>query len=478
MATAMSALAQYTNTTNFVGYDLLSTANSSRANSTTDVNMEYQAPYSLPVIIILAVILTAIILVTIIGNTMVIVAFATDYKLRLNVSNFFLLNLACADFMIGLLSLPLNSAWMLYGRWPFGEVVCKVWICVDFVVCYESVCAIILISLDRYWLVSKKYYLTTQTRKNVFLLCLSTWIFSVMLFVPLALGWTAFTGERNIDYYEVCEIESWENLKYNIAMIVFEFFLPLFTLAYLNLSIYIYIRRRAKKLQRLKPQLQALQQNRVENAEKLKKGANKEDGAVKNNVEIACKGQNETGEEDKTVSYRDRVKCEQNDDTSDSDIANGTDDETAPSRNSSRRSVKEFLKGIVKRRKSSRLSSMRRHQRHKKAAKRLSVLVIAFVICWAPYKIMSLVNIVCDDCFNMNVWDFVNYLLWCNSTVNPLLYAFCNLIGLDRHVVWTGIEEPRFIMLIKKYDLGRRGFYVRGREFQSSGAVEEKEWRP
>ncbi|XP_070552349.1 histamine H3 receptor-like [Ptychodera flava] len=379
-------------------------------------------PYSTTVTIIIAIVLTCIIVMTVLGNSMVILAFVVDSKLRQKIGNFYLLNLALSDFIIGFISLPLNTLWMLVGRWPLGEVVCKAWVVVDFVACYESVCAIILISLDRFWLVSKKSYLVTQTRRAVFIYCFSSWVFSILLYAPTALGWTAFTGERNIDYTEQCEIEPWENLSYNIVMILLEFIIPLFIIVYLNASIYVNLRRRSRKFQ-------THAQKNLSN--KGKGAAGETNGRLMLVAEEAQEGV-KTGKSAAAINdvkpKETNVIADEGDMITKTDSTSSRSAEETPPVDSSwhLKSFSDYFKGFVKRKNFASSSSIRRHKKHRKAAKKLFILVCAFIICWAPYKVMSLVSIVCTECFDMKAWEFVNYLLWCNSSINPILYTFCN----------------------------------------------------
>jgi histamine receptor H3 len=68
--------------------------------------------------------------------------------------------------------------------------------------------------------------------------------------------------------------------------------------------------------------------------------------------------------------------------------------------------------------------------RDRKAAKNLFILVFVFVICWCPYTLFSLIRALCkqpDKCISSFLYEITFWLLWLNSTINPLLYSFLHV---------------------------------------------------
>uniref|UniRef100_A0A4W4GN42 G-protein coupled receptors family 1 profile domain-containing protein n=1 Tax=Electrophorus electricus TaxID=8005 RepID=A0A4W4GN42_ELEEL len=62
---------------------------------------------------------------------------------------------------------------------------------------------------------------------------------------------------------------------------------------------------------------------------------------------------------------------------------------------------------------------------HVKALKTVAVLVGCFTLCWCPFFVVSIVQVLCQPC---ELYRFLEYQLWflglSNSLINPLVYAF------------------------------------------------------
>uniref|UniRef100_A0A6I8QLC6 G-protein coupled receptors family 1 profile domain-containing protein n=1 Tax=Xenopus tropicalis TaxID=8364 RepID=A0A6I8QLC6_XENTR len=93
-------------------------------------------------------------LAEILGNSVVILAFIVDRRLRTR-SNFFLLNLAICDFLVGAVSISLSIPYTLTGKWMFGKFLCKLWITFDYTTTTASAYSVVLISYDRFLSVNK-----------------------------------------------------------------------------------------------------------------------------------------------------------------------------------------------------------------------------------------------------------------------------------------------------------------------------------
>ncbi|XP_071944880.1 histamine H2 receptor-like [Antedon mediterranea] len=151
--------------------------------------------------------------VTVFGNSLVILAFITEKSLRSNPANLFILNLSVADLLIGAFAFPLSILLLMFGYWPFGEGVCKMWLIINHTACGVSVCGIIFISLDRYWMLKMKLkYRQFQTTKRVTVMIIVSWVFILPLNIILISFWEKFSGEHVIDYSINCVTGYFNNL--------------------------------------------------------------------------------------------------------------------------------------------------------------------------------------------------------------------------------------------------------------------------
>lgn len=67
------------------------------------------------------------IIMTIIGNSMVVLAVIKNRNLQ-NTTNYFLMSLAIADMLVAILVMPLSLIYELLGYFPFGKVLCILWV--------------------------------------------------------------------------------------------------------------------------------------------------------------------------------------------------------------------------------------------------------------------------------------------------------------------------------------------------------------
>ncbi|XP_069478212.1 histamine H3 receptor-like [Ambystoma mexicanum] len=199
--------------------------------------------------IIIVVLLSVSSVTAVLGNTLVIVAFIVDKRLR-TYSCYYLLNLAVCDFFVGSFSMPWYIAYLYTGRWSFGRHFCKAWSAIDASVCTSSVYAILLISYDRFLSVTKAVSYralqgTSKLAKTTFIQMGTAWVVAFILCSPIAIFWDIVVG-YSIVPEGTCSYE-FENAWHAILLMeVLFFYCPFIAVVYFNFTIYWNIKQRNK----------------------------------------------------------------------------------------------------------------------------------------------------------------------------------------------------------------------------------------
>lgn len=66
---------------------------------------------------------------------------------------------------------------------------------------------------------------------------------------------------------------------------------------------------------------------------------------------------------------------------------------------------------------------VKRFRMETKAAKTLAIIVGGFIFCWLPFFTMYLIRAFCEECIEPTIFSVLFWLGYCNSAVNPLIYA-------------------------------------------------------
>uniref|UniRef100_H2Y8R9 G-protein coupled receptors family 1 profile domain-containing protein n=1 Tax=Ciona savignyi TaxID=51511 RepID=H2Y8R9_CIOSA len=141
---------------------------------------------------------TSLSFVTTAGNILVIVAFHANRRLQ-TITNYFILSLAYADMVIGLVSMNLFTIYIVQGEWRLGPLVCDIWLCIDYVASNASVMNLLIISVDRYLALTKPLtYRAKRTKRRACLMIVGAWMVSFVLWVPSILLWPLVEGGRNV----------------------------------------------------------------------------------------------------------------------------------------------------------------------------------------------------------------------------------------------------------------------------------------
>ncbi|KAK7138243.1 hypothetical protein R3I94_013769 [Phoxinus phoxinus] len=404
-------------------------------------------------------------IITIIGNVLVMISFRVNPLLR-TVSNYFLLSLAVADFILGAISMNLYTTYILIGQWTLGNLACDVWLAVDYVASNASVMNLLAISVDRYLSVMRPLtYRATRTPRRAAVLITLAWTVSFVLWAPAILFWQYIVGERTVPEFQ-CSIQFLSQPVITFGTAIAAFYLPVSVMVALYWRVYRETEKRSQQLSGLI----ASQGGRTGNTSQRSCHSNSrsvEDVRPQTDQKQHRKGQRTICP---TITHQTAAwwkKRRERDETSNSyttyshpqmdtdHISPRTDDnnkyiplvridKTAVNNQSmrscqpgSQNSLNSPMTPITTSAAQPSALSLTTGQqgrkartscliREKKAARTLSAILLAFIVTWTPYNIMVLVSTFCDDCVPEGLWQLGYWLCYVNSTVNPLCYALCN----------------------------------------------------
>ncbi|XP_041858836.1 neuropeptides B/W receptor type 2b [Melanotaenia boesemani] len=163
------------------------------SRNNTDLNCTFPSEFyfDAELYVIIPIIYSVICAVGLTGNTAVIYVILKAPKMK-TVTNMFILNLAIADDLFTLV-LPINIAEHLLNYWPFGEVLCKVTLSIDYYNIFSSIYFLTVMSIDRYLVVlatvrSKRMPYRTYRAAKIISFCV--WVLVILIVMPF----TVFAG--------------------------------------------------------------------------------------------------------------------------------------------------------------------------------------------------------------------------------------------------------------------------------------------
>ncbi|KPP76652.1 5-hydroxytryptamine receptor 7-like [Scleropages formosus] len=165
--------------------------------------------------------LTALTVLTICGNLLVVISVCFVKKLR-QPSNYLIVSLAVADLSVALAVMPFVSITdLIGGQWIFGRVFCNVFIAMDVMCCTASIMTLCVISIDRYLGITKPLtYPMRQSGRCMAKIIVSVWLLSASITLPPLFGWA-----QNVNDNKVCLIS--QDLGYTVYSTAVAFYIPM-----------------------------------------------------------------------------------------------------------------------------------------------------------------------------------------------------------------------------------------------------------
>ncbi|XP_074528094.1 alpha-1A adrenergic receptor-like [Halichoeres trimaculatus] len=201
------------------------------------------APLDLRRAVPVGMVLAFFIMCAIVGNILVILAVVCNRHLRIP-TNYFIINLAIADLLLGTTVLPVSATLEILDYWVFGRIFCDIWAAVDVLCCTASIMSLCVISIDRY--IGVRYplqYPTIVTEKRALLAMLGVWILSTVISIGPLLGWKQPPSQDDT----VCVIT--EEPFYALFSSLGSFYIPLFVILAMYCRVYVVAKRTTKNLE-------------------------------------------------------------------------------------------------------------------------------------------------------------------------------------------------------------------------------------
>ncbi|XP_054708587.1 alpha-1A adrenergic receptor-like [Uloborus diversus] len=310
------------------------------------------------------IVLGAIILMTVFGNLLVLIAVGVTSNLR-STTNIFIVNLAIADLLLGFFVLPFSAYLEIHGKiWIFGEMFCTIWAALDVLCCTASIISLCVISVDRYVGVTRPLaYSNIVTHSRACFACLAVWLVSMAICIGPLFGWKSSTKTPN-----VCEVN--KQLGYVLFSVTFSFYLPSFVIFLVYFRIY--------------------------------KAAVKQTKFLETGVKVVKSAGHETTKE---LTLRVHAGAHH---VLSSAARNGP--------YSDKTSIKMTMANLQGR--------LAKFKRQKKAAKTLGIVVGVFILCWFPFFFILPLGTLCRQCYIPELlFDVFFWTGYCNSCLNPIIYA-------------------------------------------------------
>nr|ANO38990.1 GCR008 [Schmidtea mediterranea] len=178
---------------------------------------------------------------TIFGNSLVIIAVASNSNLR-TCTNYFIVSLACADLLMGLVVMPFAMLNELGQEvWIFGQIWCDMWHAFDVLSTTASILNLCMIAIERYKVTTSPLLAGRHlTNKNCIIMIFLVWFCSACISFPAIIWWR----QSSDTYDSVCSCKFPTDPFYISISSIVSFYAPLVLMLVLYWKIY----RTAKRM--------------------------------------------------------------------------------------------------------------------------------------------------------------------------------------------------------------------------------------
>ncbi|XP_023792073.1 5-hydroxytryptamine receptor 4 isoform X2 [Cyanistes caeruleus] len=333
-----------------------------------DVNVSSSEGFGVAGKIVLLSFVSAVILMAILGNLLVMVAVCRDRQLRKIKTNYFIVSLAFADLLVSVLVMPFGAIELVQDNWIYGEMFCLVRTSLDVLLTTASILHLCCISLDRYYAICCQplVYRNKMTPLRIAVMLGGCWVIPTFIsFLPIMQGWNSI---GIIDLIQQRQFNKASNSTYCIFMVnkpyaitcsVVAFYIPFLLMVLAYHRIYVTARAHARQIQLLQ--------------------------RAGNPAEPRQHPQEPRQHPQEPRQHPQEPR------------------QHPPDQHSTHRMKTET-----------------------KAAKTLCIIMGCFCLCWAPFFVTNIVDPFINYTVPGKLWTAFLWLGYINSGLNPFLYAFLN----------------------------------------------------
>ncbi|XP_078122798.1 alpha-1A adrenergic receptor-like [Sander vitreus] len=331
----------------------------SNSSNRTNSSQHDAAPLDLCRAVPVSMVLAFFIMFAIVGNILVILSVVCNRHLRIP-TNYFIINLAIADLLLGTTVLPVSATQEVLDYWVFGRIFCDIWAAVDVLCCTASIMSLCVISIDRY--IGVRYplqYPTIVTEKRALLAMLGVWLLSIVISIGPLLGWKPTPSQDDTE----CAIT--QEPFYALFSSLGSFYIPLAVILAMYFRVYVVAKRTTKNLEA------GMMKERMEDSNEF-------------TMRIHCRSQ--------------QIQ------------------ELCPA-------AAKAGGGGASAARSTLTVKLLKFSREKKAAKTLGVVVGMFILCWLPFFLVLPIGSFNKDLRPPDtLFKVIFWLGYFNSCLNPIIY--------------------------------------------------------